>query len=128
MIKRFLRWLMGDYLEIHPAFEDVIETNLVDVNEYTPPKLDDSQVMALREMFASDGWKVMTNTLWGYIMKQIILKALIIDKDQRYYQGVFQGFKQATDLAHQFTTPNRLTEMEQFMKDHEAGEMYDWTN
>jgi hypothetical protein len=79
------------------------EVNLTSVREFhVSAELTDDEKLGLREMFESSGWKIITTKLWPYVLQELVLRALVVPTDQRFYQGMFTGYKRLVDLAKQY--------------------------
>ena len=65
-------------------------------------ELTKEEKLGLTEMFRSDSWEVMTTKVWPLFLKHIILHALTSTIDQRFWQGMFAGYKRLIDSANEF--------------------------
>ena len=82
---------------------ELANMDLADPSEYIPTKeLTKEEELALSEMFRSDSWNVLTTKVWPQVLKLITVRALTSPKDQRFFQGMFLGYKQLVDSAIQF--------------------------
>lgn len=83
--------------------DKIASLNINDPAEYVPnQRLTKDEKLGLTEMFQSNSWDVLTTRLWPQILKINALKALTAKEDQRFYQGMFLGYKQLVDSARQF--------------------------
>jgi|TARA_Y100000310_G_C20025241_1_gene509285 hypothetical protein len=83
--------------------EKIAKIDLTDPTEYVPnQRLTKEEELSLSEMFRSDSWDLLTTKLWPQVLKIIALRALTAKEDQRFYQGMFLGYKQLVDSANQF--------------------------
>ena len=83
--------------------EELANMDLTDPSEYIPTKeLTKEEELALSEMFRSDSWEILTTKVWPQVLKLITVRALTSPKDQRFFQGMFLGYKQLVDSAIQF--------------------------
>ena len=64
--------------------------------------LTKEEKLSLSEMFRSPSWDLMTTKVWPQALKQIVVKALTVQVDQRYFQGMFMGYKNLIDSAIEF--------------------------
>ena len=79
------------------------EVELTSVRDFHVSKeLTDDEKLGLREMFESAGWDTITKKLWPYVLQELVLRALVVPTDQRFYQGMFIGYKRLVDLAKQY--------------------------
>tara|TARA_R100001086_G_scaffold146979_1_gene77787 strand:- start:1015 stop:1371 length:357 start_codon:yes stop_codon:yes gene_type:complete len=77
--------------------------NLTDPsNRLTDVELTKEEKLGLTEMFRSDSWEVLTTKVWPQFLKGIILTALTVQVDQRYFQGMFAGYKRLVDSANKY--------------------------
>jgi hypothetical protein len=82
---------------------ELANMDLTDPSEYVPTKdLTKDEELALSEMFRSDSWNILTTKIWPQVLKIIAVRALTSPKDQRFFQGMFLGYKQLVDSANQF--------------------------
>lgn len=91
--------------------EEIRTTNLQDIEEFSATPLDEADVLAIREMLVSDGWKVMQDKIWGKLLKIYALAAMTSPTDQRFLQGKWYGYYTAIDQADWLTRSiDRLNE------------------
>ena len=65
-------------------------------------QLTKEEELSLSEMFRSQSWDLLTTKIWPQALKIIVIKALTAQVDQRFYQGMFLGYKNLVDSAVEF--------------------------
>ena len=83
--------------------DDLAKTSLNDpASRVEQVQLTKEEKLSLSEMFRSPSWDLMTTKVWPLKLKQIVEKALTVQVDQRFYQGMFMGYKNLLDSAIEF--------------------------
>mgnify|MGYP003655873314 CR=1 FL=1 len=83
--------------------DDLAKENPNDpINHIERVPLTKEEELGLNEMFRSPSWDLLTTKIWPKALKLIVLKALTAPADQRFYQGMFLGYKHLVDSANEF--------------------------
>ena len=83
--------------------DDLSQVKMNDTAEYLIKKeLTKEEELGLAEMFLSSSWDVFATKILPKVLKVIALRALTVEGDHRFHQGMFFAFKEFADSANKY--------------------------